>query len=106
MGDRVLSGSVDVNGAITMRADKVSRESQYAKIVALVKKAQEEKAPIQRLADRYAIFFTPLTLVMALIWIFDHAGVYDGSCGSCGSDSLPFDLGYAARGHLRDQPSV
>ncbi len=67
VGDRVLSGSVDVNGAISMRADKVSRESQYAKIVALVKKAQEEKAPIQRLADRYAIFFTPLTLVMALI---------------------------------------
>lgn len=65
--DKVLSGSVDVNGALCMRADKVSQESQYAKIVTMVKKAQEEKAPIQRLADRYAIFFTPLTLVMALI---------------------------------------
>jgi heavy metal translocating P-type ATPase len=67
VGDRVLSGSVDVNGAISMRADRISRESQYAKIVMLVKKAQEEKAPIQRLADRYAIFFTPLTLLIALI---------------------------------------
>ncbi len=67
LGDRVLSGSVDVNGPITMRADKLSSDSQYAKIVMMVKKAQEEKAPIQRLADRYAIFFTPLTLVIAFI---------------------------------------
>jgi heavy metal translocating P-type ATPase len=67
VGDRVLSGSVDVNGAITMRADKLSSESQYAKIVMMVKKAQEEKAPIQRLADRYAVFFTPLTLIIAFI---------------------------------------
>jgi ATPase, P-type (transporting), HAD superfamily, subfamily IC/ATPase, P-type (transporting), HAD superfamily, subfamily IC/heavy metal translocating P-type ATPase len=65
--DRVLSGSVNVEGAITIRADKISQESQYAKIVIMVKKAQAEKAPIQRLADRYAVFFTPLTLVIALI---------------------------------------
>lgn len=66
-GDQLLSGSVNVNGALVMRADRVSQESQYAKIVRLVKKAQEEKAPIQRLADRYAIFFTPLALLMALV---------------------------------------
>jgi heavy metal translocating P-type ATPase len=63
-GDHVLSGSINVNGAIVMRAEKTSEESQYQKIVQLVKKAQTEKAPIQRLADRYAIFFTPLTLLM------------------------------------------
>lgn len=67
IGDRLLSGSVDVNGVVEMRADKVSAESQYTKIVMLVKKAQEEKAPIQRLADRYAVFFTPLTLIMAAV---------------------------------------
>jgi len=39
-------------------------ESQYSKIVKLVKKAREEKAPIQRLADKYAIWFTPITLAM------------------------------------------
>lgn len=65
-GDRVFSGSIDVNGAFEMRADKISQESQYQKIVEQVRKAQLEKAPIQRLADRYAIFFTPLTLVMSL----------------------------------------
>lgn len=69
-GDPLLSGSVNRSGAFEMRADRPSNESQYAKIVTLVKKAQEEKAPIQRLADRYAIFFTPLTLVMAGIGYF------------------------------------
>jgi heavy metal translocating P-type ATPase len=67
VGDRLLSGSVAVTGTFEMRADKASRESQYAKIVTLVKQAQEEKAPIQRLADKYAILFTPLTLLMSLI---------------------------------------
>jgi heavy metal translocating P-type ATPase len=69
-GERLLSGSVDVNGAFEMRADKISRESQYAKIVEMVKQAHEQKAPIQRLADRYAIIFTPLTLLMAAIGYF------------------------------------
>ena len=70
-GDALLSGSVNVSGAIEMRASRISEESQYAKIVKLVQKAQEEKAPIQRLADRYAILFTPLALCMAAlgVWI-------------------------------------
>ncbi len=66
-GDKIFSGTIDTNGAFEMRADKLSQESQYQKIVDLVQKAQSEKAPIQRLADRYAIFFTPLTLVMSAI---------------------------------------
>lgn len=65
--DEVFSGTIDINGAFEMRAGKISEESQYQKIVELVRKAQLEKAPIQRLADRYAIFFTPLALVMSLI---------------------------------------
>lgn len=66
-GDPIFSGCIAVNGSFEMRADKISEESQYQKIVELVKKAQLEKAPIQRLADRYAIFFTPLTLFMSLL---------------------------------------
>lgn len=69
-GAHLLSGTVDISGSFEMRADKTSQESHYAKIVQLVRLAQDEKAPIQRLADRYAIFFTPLTIIMSCIgWL-------------------------------------
>ena len=65
VGSEVFSGTVNIGDAFEMTADKVSEDSQYAKIVQLVKKAQTEKAPIQRLADRYAKWFTPITLVVS-----------------------------------------
>lgn len=67
LGDKVLSGSVNLNNGLEMRAEKRSNESQYSKIVELVRKAQEEKPPIQRLADHYAVYFTPITLVVGII---------------------------------------
>ncbi|MDH2899393.1 MAG: heavy metal translocating P-type ATPase [archaeon] len=67
VGDKVLSGSINTNLAFQMRADKQSSESQYSKIVELVRKAQEEKPPIQRLADHYAVYFTPITLAVSAI---------------------------------------
>jgi heavy metal translocating P-type ATPase len=63
-GAALLSGSVNAGSAFEMRATKPASESQYAKIVTLVRQAQEDKAPIARLADRYALWFTPLTLLM------------------------------------------
>ena len=63
-GDRLLSGSVNAGGALEMRATAVSEESQYARIVELVRRAQQQKAPIERLADRYAVWFTPATLLV------------------------------------------
>ncbi len=67
VGDTVLSGSVNTNLAFEMRADRPSSESQYTKIVELVRRAQEEKPPIQRLADHYAVYFTPITLAVAFV---------------------------------------
>jgi len=68
--DNIFSGTVNVGDAFEMIADRVSEDSQYSKIVQLVKKAQAEKAPIQRLADRYAIWFTPVAIVISLIgWL-------------------------------------
>ncbi len=66
-GDKVFSGTLNSGNAFEMRAEKISGESQYAKIVDLVRKAQEEKAPIQRLADKYAIWFTPITLAVSVM---------------------------------------
>ena len=73
IGEQVFSGTINVGNAFEMRADKISGESQYAKIVQLVRKAQQEKAPIQRLADRYAVWFTPITIgISGLGWLLTH----------------------------------
>ena len=66
-GLALLSGSLNIDGPLTIRATAVAGESQYARIVSLVRSAQSSKAPLQRLADRYAIWFTPLTLVVCVI---------------------------------------
>jgi heavy metal translocating P-type ATPase len=72
-GDALMSGSLNVGQAFEMSATRVSTESQYSKIVDMVREAEEEKPPIQRLADRYAVIFTPLTIaVAALGWLFTH----------------------------------
>jgi heavy metal translocating P-type ATPase len=65
-GAALMSGSTNLDGALTLRATAISRESQYARIVDLVRSAQASKAPLQRLADRYAVWFTPLTLLVCL----------------------------------------
>jgi heavy metal translocating P-type ATPase len=64
---RLMSGSANLDGALTVRATAVARESQYARIVALVRSAQASKAPLQRVADRYAVWFTPVTLAVCAI---------------------------------------
>lgn len=66
-GTRVMSGSLNGFQAFTMRATARAAESQYARIVQLVRSAQASKAPIQRLADRYAVWFTPATLVVCAV---------------------------------------
>jgi heavy metal translocating P-type ATPase len=72
-GEALMSGAVNVGQVFEMSATRVSTESQYSKIVELVRKAEQEKPPIQRLADRYATVFTPLTIgVAALGWLFTH----------------------------------
>src|SRR5690242_2825503 len=73
IGEQVFSGTINAGNAFEMRADKISEESQYAKIIQLVRKAQQEKAPIQRLADRYAVWFTPITIgISGLGWLLTH----------------------------------
>jgi heavy metal translocating P-type ATPase len=65
-----MSGSHNLEGPLTVRALAVASQSQYARIVELVRTAQASKAPLQRLADRYAVWFTPLTLaVCAGAWL-------------------------------------
>ncbi|HSA74538.1 MAG TPA: heavy metal translocating P-type ATPase [Nitrososphaeraceae archaeon] len=64
IGEEVFSGTINTGNIFEIKAKRISEESQYSKIVKLVKKAREEEAPIQRLADKYAVWFTPITLAM------------------------------------------
>ena len=66
-GSQVVSGSANVDGPLTMRATATAGESQYLRIVELVRNAQGSKAPLQRLADRAAVWFTPLTLLVCAV---------------------------------------
>jgi len=76
-GAATLSGSVNLDGVLKVRASKRSAESKYAQIVLLVKEAQEHKAPIHRLADRYSVVFTVATILLAaLAWILSRDSVY------------------------------
>jgi heavy metal translocating P-type ATPase len=63
-GSELMSGSVNHESPLTVRATARAEESQYAKIVALVREAQASKAPLQRIADRFATWFTPLTIAV------------------------------------------
>lgn len=64
-GGEVLSGAVNGTRAVRIRATRRSADSQYQQIVALVQGAQESRAPVVRLADRFAVPFTAVSLVLA-----------------------------------------
>lgn len=66
-GTIVQSGSVNGDRPFTMRVTATADASQYARIVELVRTAQASKAPFQRIADQSAIWFTPLTLLIAVL---------------------------------------
>jgi heavy metal translocating P-type ATPase len=62
-GDTVRSGGVVIARPLVIRSTARAGESLYARIVELVREAQAAKAPLQRLADRWAVWFTPFTLL-------------------------------------------
>ncbi len=69
-GDALLSGSVNGTDAVEVRATETASASQYQRIVALVAEASESRAPVVRLADRYAVPFTVLSLLIGgVAWL-------------------------------------
>lgn len=63
-GDEILSGVVNGNTMITVTATKPAKDSQFQQIVSLMNDAEKNRAPIVRLADRYALPFTLLSLAI------------------------------------------
>lgn len=76
-GAQVFSGSVNLDHILEARALKRSAESQYAQILRLVAEAQQSKAPIHRLADRYGAVFTAVAVSMAgLAWLISGDSLF------------------------------
>ncbi len=70
VGDTLLSGTVNLDGVITVKALRVAADSQYEQIIKLVKSASSHQAPFVRLADRYSIPFTIIAYIIAAsVWI-------------------------------------
>lgn len=65
--DKVTAGTLNKNGSLLFRAEKVGRETALAQIIALVKQAQNSKMPIARLADRISGVFVPAVMIIAVI---------------------------------------
>jgi Cu+-exporting ATPase len=65
--DRLTGGTLNKNGTLVMRAEKVGSETMLAQIVDMVAKAQRSRAPIQGLADRVAAWFVPTVVLAAVI---------------------------------------
>jgi heavy metal translocating P-type ATPase len=64
-GMPVLSGTANAGAPFEVRASRPAAESAYAALVRLVEQAQAQRAPFVRMADRYAAFFLPATLIAA-----------------------------------------
>lgn len=73
VGDAVIGGSINYNGALRVSVTKVGQDTMLAKIIRLMEEAQGRKAPISKLADKVSGIFVPIVLitavVAALIWL-------------------------------------
>ena len=67
VGSKVIAGSINYEGTIKYKAEKIGRESTVSEIVRLVAGATATKAPIAKIADKISGYFVPVVLVIAVI---------------------------------------
>ncbi|MBI4149328.1 heavy metal translocating P-type ATPase [Candidatus Woesearchaeota archaeon] len=79
-GDRVIGATLNKQGMLRFRAEKVGKDTVLAQIIRLVEDAQGSKAPIQRLADKVSSIFVPIVVGIALFsflfWYFIGAPAF------------------------------
>ena len=69
-GDRVIGGTINQHGAITIEATAVGADAALQRLVRLVEEAQGSKAPVQRLVDQVAAVFVPVVILLAGLTFF------------------------------------
>ncbi len=79
VGDTVAAATINTEGYLIVRADKIGQDTTLAQIIRLVEDAGGSKAPIARMADKIAGIFVPVVMVIAaaafLIWMMVGAGI-------------------------------
>ena len=66
-GDKLTGGTINQDGALTMRATRVGADTMLAQIVSLVAQAQRSRTPLQRVADRVSFWFVPAVVAIAVL---------------------------------------
>ena len=66
-GDKVFAGTMLENGSLYILAEKIGEDTTFGKIIALVEEAQDAKSPAEKFIDRFAKYYTPAVLILALL---------------------------------------
>jgi heavy metal translocating P-type ATPase len=66
-GSQVLTGTIVELGALEIRVTKVGEDTTFARIIKLIREGQENRAPVEKIADRYARYFGPAILLIAVV---------------------------------------
>lgn len=67
IGEKVIAGSINYDGYIEYKAEKIGRESTISEIVKLVVEASNTKAPIAKIADKVSSYFVPIVILLAIL---------------------------------------
>lgn len=75
-GSGVISGAINGDGSLTIKATKLAEDSQYAKIMQVLRESEQKKPKIRRLADQLGAWYTPLAVMIALIaWVLSGEAI-------------------------------
>jgi len=106
-GNGVFAGSINLSGALEIRAERIGRDTSYGKIIEAVEQAERSRAPVQRLADRlagYLVYFALGSAVLTYLLTRDVRAtisvvVVAGACGIAAGTPLAIlgAIGRAAR---------
>ncbi len=101
VGDEVIGGTVNKEGALKVEVTKIGMNTTLQQIVHMVEEAQMSQAPIQRIADRVASYFTPVVIAVGLIafagwyWTTGDFGLSITSFGAVVIVACPCAMGIA-----------
>ncbi|MEE8568398.1 MAG: heavy metal translocating P-type ATPase [Anaerolineales bacterium] len=66
-GSEVLAGSINGEGAIQIKVTHIAEDNTINRLIKMVEEAQEKRAPVQRFVDRFAKFYTPVVVLLAIL---------------------------------------